>query len=363
VGGLGEDKMGRRNRVTIADVAALAGVSTTAVSLTLNNREATRLSADVVQRVRAAATELGYRPNLTARALSTRRTHALGFVSDFLTRQRLESDLLRGALNEARQRGLVTIVAETYGSPEAAAEICANLIDRQVDGLIFAYTESRLVSLPTERAQTPTVVLNALPDQEVPFILPDESEGARRLVRALIDQAHPQRIAVLGDAPDAVHRRPMFPTVRRRLDAIWAVLSERDSLPVIAIPCEGWEVEEGYQAAQELLATGIDFDAIICLNDRIAASAYRALRQAGLRIPQDVSVVSFDDAEFAQYLDPPLTTLALPFQEMATLAIQLVTDTTSAPGEHLVTMPLQLRASVRQVRTSEQRPAKDGGGQ
>lgn len=345
--------MGQRKRTTMADVAARAGVSTAAVSLTLNNRQATRLSEDLAERVRAAAAELGYRPNLTARALSTQRTFALGFISDFLTRQRFESDLLRGAVSEARERGLVTIVAETNGSAEAAAETCHNLTDRQVDGLIFAYQESRSVVLPTERANTPTVVLNAVPDQPVPYVLPDESDGARRLVTALIDQAHPRRIAVLGDTPQAVHQRPTSPTVRRRLQAIWSVLTERDSLPVISIPCEAWEFEDGYRVARELINSGIEFDAVICLNDRIAVSAYRALREAGLRIPQDVSVVSFDDAEFAQYLDPPLTTLALPFQEMSTLAIKLVTDADAPAGEHLVTMPLMSRGSVRQAAPSD----------
>lgn len=341
--------MGRSKRITLADVAAHAGVSTAAVSLTLNNREATRLSADLAQRVREAAAELGYRPNLTARALSTQRTHSLGFVSDFLSRQRFESDLLRGTVDEARQRGLVVLVAESFGSSQAESDSCANLIDRQVDGLVFAFQESRDVRLPPERSQTPTVVLNAVPDAKVPHVLPDEEQGARRLVEHLIGAARPARVAVLGDAPGAAHGRPMSLTVSRRLHALWRCLAEHDRLPVAVETCDTWVPEEGQRAMRRLLDSGVAFDALVCLNDLLAVSAYRELRQAGLRVPEDVSVVSFDDADFAQHLDPPLTTLALPFREMAALGIQLVTEEPLRDGEHLVAMPLRVRGSVRQA--------------
>jgi LacI family transcriptional regulator len=191
------------------------------------------------------------------------------------------------------------------------------------------------------------VVLNAVPDHPVPYIVADEQEGARHLINALFDQASPKKVAVLGDRPAAPHQKPPSPVVRRRIDAIWSVFAEHDVEPVAAIACEVWEVEEGYAAARELLDSGVEFDAIVCMNDRIAVSVYRALREAHIRIPEDVSVVSFDDAEFAQYLDPPLTTLALPFHDMAELAVQLVTTDSPEPREYLVPMPLRSRGSVR----------------
>lgn len=337
-----------RKRVTLAEVAAHAGVSTTAVSLVMNRRENTRLSAQVADRVRSSARELGYRPNLTARALSTQKTHAIGLVSDFIS-QHFESALLRGAIGEAGRRGLVVTVAETPSDEASVADSVAGLVDRQVDGLIYAFLAARSVHLPEDPSRTPTVVLNAVPDLPVPYVVPDEDTGARLLVNHLFDTAAPRRVAVLGDAPDASHSHPTSPVVRRRIEAIWSVLEERGVDPVAAIACEAWEVDEGYVAARQLIDSGIEFDAIICLNDRIAVSAYRALREARIRIPEDVSVVSFDDAEFAQYLDPPLTTLALPLPDMAALAVQLVTHAESEPREHLVSMPLRERNSVRRA--------------
>lgn len=337
-----------RKRVTMAEVAAHAGVSTAAVSLVMNNREGTRLSADLAARVRTAAAELGYRPNLTARALSTQRTHAIGFVSDFIS-QHFESALLRGAINEAGRRGLVVVVSEMGTAASSVAESVGGLVDRQVDGLIFAYLGARSITLPDDPSRTPTVVLNAVPDRPVPYIVPDEQEGARHLINALFDQASPKKVAVLGDRPGARHQTQLSPVVRRRIDAIWSVFAERNIEPVAAIACEAWEVEEGYAAARELIDSGAEFDAIVCMNDRIAVSAYRALREAHIRIPEDVSVVSFDDAEFAQYLDPPLTTVALPFHDMAELAVRLVTTDSPEAKEYLVPMPLRSRGSVRAV--------------
>ena len=329
-----------RKRVTMADVAARAGVSTAAVSLVMNNRDGTRLSAELAARVRAAAAELGYRPNLT---------HAIGFVSDFIS-QHFESALLRGAITEAGRRGLVVVVSEMGSAAESVAESVGGLVDRQVDGLIYAYLGARSISLPEDPSRTPAVVLNAVPDHAVPYIVPDEQEGARRLVNALFDQASPDKVAVLGDSPAARHQAPLSPVVRRRIDAIWSVFAERGVEPVAAIACEAWEVEEGYAAARGLIDSGVPFDAIVCMNDRIAVSAYRALREAHIRIPDDVSIVSFDDAEFAPYLDPPLTTLALPFHDMAELAVQLVTTDSPEPREYLVPMPLRSRGSVRTAR-------------
>jgi LacI family transcriptional regulator len=340
--------MSARKRVTMADVAAHAGVSTTAVSLVLNNRHEARLSSELTDRVRHSLAELGYRPNLTARALSTARTHAIGFVSDFIS-QHFESALLRGAISEAGRRGLVVVVTETNNDAHSVAESVGGLVDRQVDGLIYAYLGARSIHLPEDPSRTPTVVLNAVPDQAVPYIVADEEEGARRLINELFDRAHPQRVAVIGDRPDARHHHPTSPVVQRRIDAIWAVFAQRGIEPVAAVPCEAWEVEEGYSAARELVDSGVPFDAVVCMNDRIAVSVYRALGEAGIRIPGDVSVVSFDDAEFAQYLDPPLTTLALPFDDMAALAVQLVTSDEPEAKEYLVPMPLRSRASVRQV--------------
>lgn len=338
--------MQKTKRVTMADVAAHAGVSSTAVSLVLNGRTGTRLSEEVAARVRAAARDLGYRPNLTARALTTRRSQVLGFVSEMVTTGRFGSDLIRGALEEARKQGQVLFIAETAGEPAAAGEEVDALIDRQVDGIIFAATRPDRLSIPAHPRETPVVMLNAVAEGEI-AVLPDEYRGARNIVDLLLDAGHTNEVAVIGAALSQVEEESLTVAVRRRLQGIAASLDEHNVQPIAEIPCEPWSLQTGYRAVHGLLASGVRPRALICLNDRVAYGAYRALGEAGLGIPDDVSIVSFDDDDIAVYLDPTLTTAAFPYQEMGALAVRLLLAENPERKEYLVDMPIRVRGSVK----------------
>jgi LacI family transcriptional regulator len=150
-----------RKRVTLADVAARSGMSIAAASMILNGRPDTRLSQDAHDRVHAAARELGYRPNVAARGLRTAKTHTIGFVSDVVATTRFASGLIRGALAAAEAAGHVVLVAETGGESAREAEAIEALLDRQVDGIIFATMRAREVFLPELPDGTPAVMLNA----------------------------------------------------------------------------------------------------------------------------------------------------------------------------------------------------------
>ncbi len=341
-----------RKRVTMADVARLAGVSRTAVSLILNDRVGTRLSPDAVERVRRAAEELGYRPNLTARALSTRRSHAIGFVSDRTATERYASALIHGALVEARARGYVLFIAETEGEPDAERQAFDALVDRQVDGLIFATSWSRKLELPEPPAHTRLVLLNAVSDHVPTAVLPDEERGAREVVDLLLAACHRDDIVVIGRSLTQPVDEWYTPTVQRRVEGIWASLRAHAVEPVAQIPCLRWYADEGYKGMRDLLASGVRPRGVICLNDRLAFGVYRALNEFEMTVPDDTSVVSFDDDEIAQYLHPQLTTAALPYDEMGTLAVQLLLDPDAGEREYLVEMPIRIRGSIRSVATA-----------
>jgi LacI family transcriptional regulator len=336
-----------RKRVTIADVARHAGLSRTAVSLILNNRVGTRLSPDAVERVRRATEELGYRPNLTARALASRRSHAIGFVSDRTATERYASALIHGALVEARSRGYVLFIAETEGQPDAEREAFDALIDRQVDGLIFATSWSRKLELPAPPPHTRLVLLNAVSDDVPTAILPDELRAGREIVDLLLNSGHRDGVVVIGRSPAQPADEWYTPTVQRRVEGIWASLLEHGVNPVAEVPCQRWYADEGYAAMRNLLVSGLRPQAVICLNDRLAFGVYRALTEFGIKIPDDTSLVSFDDDEIAQYLHPQLTTAALPYEEMGTLAVQLLLDPAAEEREYLVEMPIRIRESIR----------------
>ena len=170
---------GRAPRVTLAQVAAHAGVSTGAVSQVLNNHPSSRISPEVRARIAAAVTELGYRPNLVARSLRTARTDTYGFVSDSVTITRYASGILRGALDAARAGGYFLLIAETAGDARQEQEAVESLLDRGVDGIVFAAMKSR-GSLPhTVPPSLRTINVNVAAAPGTASVLPDEFEGAR----------------------------------------------------------------------------------------------------------------------------------------------------------------------------------------
>lgn len=334
----------------MADVALRAGVSTTAVSLILNNRQGTRLSDDAAARVRAAADELGYRPNLTARALSTQKSHVIGFISETVATDRLASGLIRGALREAKRQGHVLFIAETEGEAAAVDEAVDALTDRQVDGIIYAATRPQTLRVPARVGNTPVVMLNAFSDDVDDAVLADEFAGAQDIVDLLLDAGHADGVVILGRSLDQPDDEWLTTAVQRRLGGIWSSLDRHGVRPIAQLPCQPWSVKNGYEAVRDLLEAGIQPQALICLNDRLAFGAYRALSDANLAAGRDVAVVSFDDDDIAVYLHPMLTTAAAPFEDMGALAVRLLLDEGHEPGEHLVPMPLRVRDSVHLTR-------------
>lgn len=163
-----------RNRATLADVARKAGLSKTAASMVLNGREGTRLSAEAHQRVFAAAEELGYRPNLAARSLRTRKTATIAFVSDIVATTRFAGDLIRGALDAARERDHVLLITETQGDATFEQYAIEAVLDRQVDGVIYAAMATRRLTVPAAILGGPVVLLNATSPDGLPSVVPDD---------------------------------------------------------------------------------------------------------------------------------------------------------------------------------------------
>src|SRR4051812_17802136 len=138
-------------RVTLADVAKLAGLSRTAASMILTGRPDTRLSAEAHAKVMAAADQLGYRPNVAARSLRTDRTQTIAFVSDVVATTRFATGLIRGALQAATEKDHVMLVLETGGEPARETEAIHAALDRQVDGIVFAAMRAREIFVPDVR--------------------------------------------------------------------------------------------------------------------------------------------------------------------------------------------------------------------
>lgn len=335
-------------RVTLADVARKAGLSVSAASMILNGRPDTRLSQDAHDRVHAAAAELGYRPNVAARGLKTDKTHTFAFVSDVVATTRFASGLIKGALTAAEAAGHVMMVLETGGDPKRETEAIGAALDRQVDGIVFATMRARELFLPEIRIETPVVMLNATNARFPHAVLPDEYGGGRAAVHVLSDAGFRDGIALLGQSDAKEKGLFRSATVAQRVAGIRDTMAELGLDFVSETSVWLWEPDEGYQATKRLLRQKNRPKAIVAMNDRLAFGAYQAASEAGVRIPEDLSIVSFDNDELAAYLRPGLTTVALPHEAMGSRAVELILQPEPA-GETLIPMPVITRDSVRPV--------------
>jgi LacI family transcriptional regulator len=351
-------------RVRLADVAKRAGVSQTAASFVLTGRrEEMRISLEVEARVLEAARETGYRPNIISRSLRTGTTHTIGFISDTVATTRFAGDLIRGALDAARDLGHLLLIAETEGDSELEQQLLETMADRQVDGIVLASMYTRKLSVPSALRTSRAVLLNAVPARPAPLIsvIPDELEAGRTAARTLLDAGYSKGIYLIGAGPRPTQRpKPTGALAAlERLQGIRETLAAQAVRLGGAVACQDWEPEVGYAAVEGLIARGADVRALICFNDRLAVGACNALHDAGRIVPEDVSVVSFDDDPIASWVKPQLTTIALPHYELGRRSIELLLKPAErgSPSSRLrsidtgtvvrVPMPLRRRASVR----------------
>jgi LacI family transcriptional regulator len=341
-------------RVTMADVAERAGVSKTAVSLVLNDRPNTRLSVDVADRVRAAAAELDYRPNPAARTLRKGTSQIVGFISDEVTITRYATAMIRGALDTAQQHEHTVLIAETGFDRSRRDRAIQTMLDQRPDGLIFALMGARQIDVPEIPADLPVVILNGVSSADHPCVLPAEFSAGSEIAETLVVAGH-RRIGLIG----ATSLEPVDPrvsaTVGDRLAGIGAVLA-RAGVPVVGVASGlAWEPQLGHRLTHQILDDHPDLTALICLNDRLAFGAYQALQERGRQIPDDLSIVSFDDEEIAGYLRPRLTTARIPYEEMGREAMaMLLNPTGDRPHTRRVAMPVQYRESVRPPQPSRE---------
>lgn len=333
-----------KKRVTLADVARLAGLSSSAASMILTGKPDTRLSAEAHERVHEAARQLGYRPNVAARALRTDKTRSVAFISDYVATTRFAMGLIRGAIDAADKADHVMLMLETGGEPAREVQAIEAALDRQVDGIIFAAMRAREVFIPDVPVSTRVVMLNGTSSRHKISILPDELAGGRAAVKLLHDAGHHDGIALIGHSDLAERGLFRSETVAARIAGIRAAMAAYGLSFVAEESAWDWEPQLGYELVRKVLKhSGVK--ALLCMNDRLAFGAYQALADAGLRVPHDVSVVSFDNDEVASYLRPGLSTIALPHYEMGQEAVrQLLSDETG--GGVLVPMPVITRASI-----------------
>ncbi len=345
------DKRGGKDKpvVSLRDVGAQAGVSFQTVSKVLQGKG--NVSDTTRARVLEVAANLGYIPNSLARGLATQRTNSLGFLASGLA-SFVFGPMLLGAEREARKHGYFMPVSFVDGSAGDARQALQQLIERRVDGVISAATaygsDASYSSLL--RTGVKSVATHAVPGGGIPVIGEDGVQTGELSASHLIDFGHRSIAIILGEW-DGV-------TESSRLQGNLSVLREaRVDLRNEQIESGAWTIEGGYQAMTRLLAREIPFTGIIAHNDHMAMGAIRALHDAGLRVPEDVSVVGCDDVDFARFTSPPLTTISISFESTGIMAVRTllrrIDGDEAIPDRVVLPCSLVIRESTGPVKSTQ----------
>jgi LacI family transcriptional regulator len=313
-----------KKRITSQDVADLAEVSRTTVSLVLNNVEGVSISPSTREKVRQAAQELGYIPNIAAQALASRRAKAIGLV---MTRSphHIASDtflpkILSGLMEVVKQHKLRLLIESI--DAEHQDQVYLELARaKHIDGMILLTPRINDKGYKElEKENIPVVLLGNLNDSALYSVDVDNRLAGKQATQYLIELGH-SKIACIANASPSDSSAPN------------RVLGYKDALLSAGItPDEGliryadFDPQSGFDCMKSLLNSGKDFSAAFVASDNVAMGSKAAVRENGLRIPGDISIVGFDDIPWAEYSDPPLTTIKTPARELAYESCLLLLD-------------------------------------
>ncbi len=321
-------------RVSIKDIARVAGVSHSTVSRALRNSPL--VNAETAAYIRRIAQEMGYTPNIVAQSLVTQRTYTIGLVVTSISDPFVDA-IVDGIEALATREGYSVFLSSSHADPGREIAVVEAFHRRRVDGVIVL--ASRVGSLYTERLQelgVPIVLINNQAGGEYVYsVSADNLGGARNAVCHLIELGH-RRIAYVG-----CHFRP--PSNRHRLEGYRQALT-RAAIPydpnLVIHPREFSDLENGRVALPHLLDAGAT--AVFCYNDRMAIGLMNAARDQGIRIPQDLSVVGFDDIEASALVTPRLTTVRQPRYEMGQRAMAMLLSLLAGEEVQDIVLPTEL---------------------
>ncbi len=307
--------------VTLKDVAARAGVHPATASRALNLETRLLVSDQTASRVLAAAAELGYQPNTVARSLRTRRSHTVGVLIPDLNNP-LFPPIVRGLADRLESHGYVALIGNTDGDDVRERRVFEQMRARHVDGYVLA-TAHLHDPLLAEAAQSgvPVVLMNRIAaDDSFPSVTVDNEAGVRLAVGHLVSLGH-RDIACIAGPQDVSTGLVRYRSFRSAMTD--SGLEVPDGRVAFA---RAFSIAEGYRCAREVLAAQGGCTAIAAGNDMLAVGCYRALDEAGLRCPADISVVGFNDMPFIDLLRPPLTTVAFSHFEVGAHAADLLIE-------------------------------------
>lgn len=326
-------KRAKSSAVTIRDVAERSGFSSATVSIVLNNAPLARYIPDTTKaRIQRAASQLGYRPNLFARSLRGRRSHTVGVMVFDMTDPYCTL-VLRGIENTLYQSSFLPILTDVHNERSRFERYLEMLLDRRIEGLVvlanWLFVDINVLA-DLEKNNIPTATVGReLKNDKISSVIVDNAAGARAALEHLHSLGH-RKVAFIRGPQQLSDTEPRWRGVR-------AVARERDleldqrlivDLPESGDPLSSFE--QGYKLTEELLHRRRPFTALMAFDDMTAFGAIRALNKAGVSVPEQCSVIGFDDVSPSAIYSPALTTVRQPMEIMGTAAAAIVLDAINA---------------------------------
>jgi LacI family transcriptional regulator len=315
--------------VTIRDVAKESGFSSTTVSIVLNNAPLARyIPATTKKRIERAAKKLGYRPNLFARSLRSKRSHTVGVMVADMTDPYCTL-VLRGIENTLYQSSYLPILTDVHNDRSRFERYLEMMLDRRVEGLIvlanWLFLDINLLA-DLERSSIPTAIIGCeLKTDSISSVIVDNEVGASLALEHLHAMGH-RKIAYVRGPKALSDSGPRWKGIRNFAKSVDLEIDPRlvVDLPESRDPISSFEA--GYKLSEELIRRKRPFTAILAFDDMTAFGAIRALAKASLRVPEQCSVIGFDDVATCALYTPQVTTVRQPMEVMGATAVGLVVD-------------------------------------
>jgi LacI family repressor for deo operon, udp, cdd, tsx, nupC, and nupG len=323
---------------TVKEIAAAAKVSVATVSRALQRPE--MVSEETRQRIQEVVKRLGYTPNALARNLRTARTRLIIALLPDITNP-FFSEVIRGIEQVAFEKGYSVLLGETQSNLVREQTYADMVAARQADGIITMF--HRVPAIPMEGRLPLVNACEYVKDSAISSVYVDNVAAAATAVEYLVTLGHRDIAFIAGPAssPICVDREQGYQLALQR-----ATIAPNPALTAVG----DFSIEAGERAVEMFLAQGQSFSALFCANDEMAIGAMRALISHGLRIPEDVSVVGFDDIRYSRYTSPPLTTVSQPKnalgREAMTMLIELLNEPEVPTRKRVLSAELVVRGST-----------------
>jgi DNA-binding LacI/PurR family transcriptional regulator len=304
-------------QVSIKDIARAANVSHPTVSRALSYSPLVK--GETAERIRQIATSLGYRPSAIARSLASKKTKTIGVVVTSIADPFI-ADVVSGIEETANDHGYSVFLANSNANPDREVKVVHSFHERRVDGILVTASRVGALYVPLlSGLKVPIVLINNQhadePDEFIYSVMIDNHKASTEVMNYLLGLGH-RRIAYIGDQAGFQSDTERFAGYRQALG-----FAGYPFLPELVVHGDG-KPEGGRQAMEKLLTLPMPPTAVFCYNDMSALGALRALYSHGIKVPDDISIVGFDDLSIASYTSPLLTTIGQPKQQMGRMAME-----------------------------------------